>query len=107
MPTQYIGLKELASRIGLKGICTLKNEHLKAHPQLPEFWERVTEMCKSFYMRSNEEIRRAEDIHALASDLFDTYGPHLWKRPANHGGRPWLYAPGEVRSITCTCDNQR
>jgi hypothetical protein len=107
MPTQYIGLKELASRIGLKGICTLKNEHLKAHPLLPEFWNRVTEMCKSFYMRSNEEIRRAEDIHALASGLFDTYGPHLWERPTDDRGRPWLYAVGEVCSASCAPVNQR
>lgn len=97
MPSHNPGVKELASRIGLRGICTAKKGDMSAHPTLQLFWEKVSKLCKSQYMRSCEDIREAEDIQRAALEMFNAYAPELWKRPTHGETRGWLYSPGEVR----------
>ncbi|KJX94436.1 hypothetical protein TI39_contig4195g00009 [Zymoseptoria brevis] len=95
MPSHNPGVKELGSRIGLRGICTAKKGDMSAHPTLQLFWEKVSELCKSQYMRSCEDIREAEDIQRAALEMFDAYAPELWERPTHGETRGWLYSPGE------------
>ncbi|SMR49449.1 unnamed protein product [Zymoseptoria tritici ST99CH_3D1] len=95
MPSHNPGVKELASRIGLRGICTAKKGDMSAHPTLQLFWEKVSKLCKSQYMRSCEDIREAEDIQRAALEMFNAYAPELWKRPTHGETRGWLYSPGE------------
>ena len=99
MPPNKANTTELVFRLGLLAPFTKSARDWAKHPAVRTLYvQELDSLSEQYSDRSNIDIRASLELRYSASNLFAKYGPDIWARDPDGGGRPWLFEAGDERT---------